>query len=190
MTATNSAAELAAGPGLSKLVTMSKDDWRWCRTIAAPPIEYETILLDQSAKVEFLPSLLTIEKNGVIDAAVVGMLANPKEDYRDYFHSQQVNSTNQEAGNKQMKSRLSTPQAYVSSSVYMFEIGTIGLSDHVVQREVADMVQKHIQIAVSRGSMLRFLQNAHIQAFKNSSATVREGCLHGEASPLEKEASL
>nr|GEZ92690.1 hypothetical protein [Tanacetum cinerariifolium] len=93
-------------------------------------------------------------------------------DYWDYFHSQQVNSMNQEAGTKHMKSRLSTPQAYVSSSVCMFEFGTVGLSDHVVRSEVADMVQKHTQIAVSRGSMFRLLQNAHIQAFENPSATV------------------
>ncbi|GJR34940.1 reverse transcriptase domain-containing protein [Tanacetum coccineum] len=71
-----------------------------------------------------------------------------------------------------MKSRLSTPQAYVSSSVYMYKIGTVGLSDHAVRPEVADMVQKHIQIAVSHGSIFRLLQNAHIQAFENPSATV------------------
>ncbi|GKD47051.1 hypothetical protein Tco_1271696, partial [Tanacetum coccineum] len=132
-TAANAAAELTAGPGLAKPVTI------------------------------------------VSDATVVGMLANPKEsdfihDYWDYFHSQQVNSTNQEAGTKQMKSRLSTPQTYVSSSVYMYEIGTVGLSDHAVRLEV---VQKHIQIAVSHGSIFKLLQNAHIQAFENPSATVR-----------------
>nr|GEZ30973.1 hypothetical protein [Tanacetum cinerariifolium] len=44
-----------------------------------------------------------------------------------------------------------------------------------------------IQIAVSHGSIFRTLQNVHIQAFENPSASVREGCLHGEVSPLEKE---
>ncbi|GJY10657.1 hypothetical protein Tco_0378842 [Tanacetum coccineum] len=50
------------------------------KTIVAPPIEYVTFLLDQSAKVEFLPSLLKIKKMvPLILQQVVGMMADPKE---------------------------------------------------------------------------------------------------------------
>ncbi|GJW70308.1 1,4-alpha-glucan-branching enzyme 3, chloroplastic/amyloplastic, partial [Tanacetum coccineum] len=64
-------------------------------------------------------------------------------DYRDYFNSQQVNAMNQEAGTKQMKSRLSTSQAYGSLSVFISEIPTVGVSDHVVRSEVAGMIYVH-----------------------------------------------
>lgn len=62
------------------------------------------------------------------------------KDPRDYFDSQQVNATNQEAGTKQMKSRLSTSEAYGSLRVFISEIRTIGLSDPIVRPEVAVMV--------------------------------------------------
>ncbi|GJY65742.1 general transcription and DNA repair factor IIH subunit TFB1-1 isoform X1 [Tanacetum coccineum] len=62
------------------------------------------------------------------------------KDPRDYFDSQQVNAANQEAGTKQMKSRLSTSEAYGSLRVFISEIRTIGLSDPIVRPEVAVMV--------------------------------------------------
>ncbi|PWA98955.1 hypothetical protein CTI12_AA013640 [Artemisia annua] len=62
------------------------------------------------------------------------------KDPRDYFDSQQVNATNQEAGTKQMKSRLSTSEAYGSLRVFISEIRTVGLSDPIVRPEVAVMV--------------------------------------------------
>ncbi|GJY24051.1 hypothetical protein Tco_0397709 [Tanacetum coccineum] len=41
-----------------------------------------------------------------------------------------------------MKSRLSTSQAYGSLSVFISEIPTVGVSDHVVRSEVAGMFSK------------------------------------------------
>ncbi|KAJ9568053.1 hypothetical protein OSB04_004019 [Centaurea solstitialis] len=55
------------------------------------------------------------------------------KDPRDYFDSQQV----QLGGTRQVKSRLSTSEAYGSLRVYISEIRNIGLSDPIVKPEVA-----------------------------------------------------
>lgn len=55
------------------------------------------------------------------------------KDPRDYFDSQQV----QLGGTRQVKSRLSTSEAYGSLRVFISEIRNIGLSDPIVKPEVA-----------------------------------------------------
>ncbi|KAI3820439.1 hypothetical protein L1987_07986 [Smallanthus sonchifolius] len=59
------------------------------------------------------------------------------KDPRDYFDSQQVNALNQLPGTRQMKSVLSTSEAYGSLRAYISEIRTVGLSDPIVRPEVA-----------------------------------------------------
>ncbi|XP_024976082.1 general transcription and DNA repair factor IIH subunit TFB1-1-like isoform X1 [Cynara cardunculus var. scolymus] len=55
------------------------------------------------------------------------------KDPRDYFDSQQV----QLGGTRQVKSRLSTSEAYGSLRVFISEIRNIGLNDPIVKPEVA-----------------------------------------------------
>ncbi|KAI3686158.1 hypothetical protein L1987_79831 [Smallanthus sonchifolius] len=59
------------------------------------------------------------------------------KDPRDYFDSQQVNALNHLPGTRQMKSVLSTSEAYGSLRAYISEIRTVGLSDPIIRPEVA-----------------------------------------------------
>lgn len=62
------------------------------------------------------------------------------KDPRDYFDSQQVNALNQLAGARQVKSRLSSSEAYDSLKVFISEIRSVSLSDPTVSPEVAGKV--------------------------------------------------
>nr|XP_043607978.1 general transcription and DNA repair factor IIH subunit TFB1-1 [Erigeron canadensis] len=72
------------------------------------------------------------------------------KDPRDYFDSQQVNSLNQFAGTRQLKSRLSTSEAYCSLRNFISDTREVGLSDPIVRPEVAVKVFKILTDDISR----------------------------------------
>ncbi|KAI3688459.1 hypothetical protein L2E82_46053 [Cichorium intybus] len=82
------------------------------------------------------------------------------KDPRDYFDSQQVNALNELAGTRQLKSRMSTSEAYGSLRGFISEIRSLGLIDPVVRPEVAVKVFNGLTQTIS-SSKYQLGKNPH-----------------------------
>lgn len=84
------------------------------------------------------------------------------KDPRDYFDSQQVNALNHQlgGGTRQLKSRMSTPEAYASLRVSISDITTAGLTDPVVRPDVAVKVFNGLTQTIS-SSKYQLGKNPH-----------------------------
>ncbi|KAI3492920.1 hypothetical protein L1887_42415 [Cichorium endivia] len=82
------------------------------------------------------------------------------KDPRDYFDSQQVNAMNELGGTRQLKSRMSSSEAYGSLRGFISEIRSLGLSDPVVRPEVAVKVFNGLTQTIS-SSKYQLGKNPH-----------------------------